>query len=118
MLVVETLLVHIHQAGLGCSNWKSQFHMLASAHAWSECALGEFARQWSASLRFGQIPSHGALYGIVCFMDASQYWNDLPRFGLPAFTQKLLAYNIKRVLNIIKLDCITLYNFVYFVVKL
>jgi hypothetical protein len=40
---------------------------------------------------------------VVCGMDASQCGNDRPRFGLPAVTQKLSAYNIIRVLNIIKL---------------
>ena len=41
-------------------------------------------------------------------MGARQCWNDRPGFGMHSVTQKLRAYNIIRVLNIIKLkktDC-------------
>jgi hypothetical protein len=42
--------------------------------------------------------------------DASQCGNDRPRFGLPAVTQKLRGCNIIRVLNIIKLNYIIVYD--------
>jgi hypothetical protein len=44
-------------------------------------------------------------------MRASQCGNDHPGFGLLSVSQKLRAYNIKRVLNIIKLNSIILYNY-------
>jgi hypothetical protein len=43
-------------------------------------------------------------------MVASQCGNDRPGFGLLSISQKLRASNIIIVLNIIKLNYITLYN--------
>ncbi len=42
---------------------------------------------------------------------AGQYGNYRPGFGVHSITQKLSAYNIIRVLNIIKLKYIILYNY-------
>jgi hypothetical protein len=43
-------------------------------------------------------------------MDASQCGNDRLRFGVHSISQKLSEYNIIRVLNIMKLNNIILYN--------